>query len=127
MNAPAATAPLMTGDDYRESLRRYRPRVFVDGRRVKHYALTDQKEFFAEMSEAYFGTNDFYPFVRGELMQHDPRAHAILEKSAHHVPDRIERRVCRAAVARHRGATRARLALGSFSHGSLSKIGRAHV
>lgn len=38
MNAPAATAPLMTGDDYRESLRRYRPRVFVDGRRVESVA-----------------------------------------------------------------------------------------
>jgi 4-hydroxybutyryl-CoA dehydratase/vinylacetyl-CoA-Delta-isomerase len=38
MNAPAATAPLMTGDDYRESLRRLRPRVFIDGRRVESVA-----------------------------------------------------------------------------------------
>lgn len=38
MNAPAATAPLMTGDDYRESLRRLRPRVFIDGRRVEAVA-----------------------------------------------------------------------------------------
>ncbi|MEN9780972.1 MAG: hypothetical protein RL014_2120, partial [Pseudomonadota bacterium] len=34
MNAAAPTSTLMTGDDYRESLRRYRPRVFVDGRQV---------------------------------------------------------------------------------------------
>src|SRR6185436_12556596 len=34
MNAPAASA-LMSGDAYRESLRRLRPRVFVDGRRVE--------------------------------------------------------------------------------------------
>ncbi|AEG92967.1 4-hydroxyphenylacetate 3-hydroxylase family protein [Ramlibacter tataouinensis] len=38
MNAPAPTALLMTGDDYRESLRRYRPTVFVDGRRVDSVA-----------------------------------------------------------------------------------------
>jgi hypothetical protein len=29
-------------------------------------------EYFAESSEAYFGTNDFYPFVRAELKAHDP-------------------------------------------------------
>lgn len=38
MNAPAAHAALMTGDDYRESLRRLRPRVFVDGRQVESIA-----------------------------------------------------------------------------------------
>jgi hypothetical protein len=38
-----------------------------DGKNVRHYALTDQKEFFAEMTEAYFGSNDFFPFNRAEL------------------------------------------------------------
>ena len=38
MNAPAATATLMSGDDYRESLRRLSPRVFIDGRRVESVA-----------------------------------------------------------------------------------------
>lgn len=52
--------------------------LFVAGRRVKHYALTDQKEFFAEMSEAYFGTNDFFPFVHGELKESEPEIHALL-------------------------------------------------
>lgn len=37
------------------------------GSRVKHYALTNHKEFFAEMTEAYFGVNDFFPFNRAEL------------------------------------------------------------
>ena len=32
---PASPSPLMTGDDYRESLRRLRPVVYVDGRRVE--------------------------------------------------------------------------------------------
>ena len=50
------------------------------GRKVKHYALTNEKEYFAEMTEAFFGVNDFYPFVRAELKQHDPRMHSLLSK-----------------------------------------------
>src|SRR5262249_12121814 len=46
--------------------------LHCDGRKVKAYALTNDKEYFAESSEAYFGQNDFYPFVRAELKQHDP-------------------------------------------------------
>ncbi|AYQ29784.1 MULTISPECIES: 4-hydroxyphenylacetate 3-hydroxylase family protein [unclassified Polaromonas] len=34
MNAPAPAASLMSGKDFRESLRRYKPRVFLDGRQV---------------------------------------------------------------------------------------------
>ena len=43
-----------------------------DGARIRHYALTDQKEFFAEMTEVYFGLNDFFPFNRAELMTAEP-------------------------------------------------------
>jgi hypothetical protein len=50
------------------------------GRKSRHYALNNAKEYFAEMTEAYFGTNDFYPFVRAELKQVDPRMFALLEK-----------------------------------------------
>ena len=32
---PPQTAPMMTAAHYRESLRRYRPTVYVDGRRVE--------------------------------------------------------------------------------------------
>ncbi|MGE4239486.1 4-hydroxyphenylacetate 3-hydroxylase family protein [Ramlibacter sp.] len=39
MNAPrGADATLMSGEQYRESLRRYKPRVFVDGRQVESVA-----------------------------------------------------------------------------------------
>ena len=35
MNATTAPSPnLMSGPDFRESLRRYQPRVFVDGRKL---------------------------------------------------------------------------------------------
>jgi len=50
------------------------------GNRVKHYGLTNHKEYFAESTEAYFGVNDFYPFVRAELKEHDPRMFATLVK-----------------------------------------------
>ena len=38
MNAPAATASMMSGDAYRESLRRYKPKVYVDGQLVESVA-----------------------------------------------------------------------------------------
>ena len=41
--------------------------LHVSGRERRHYALTDPMEYFAEATEAFFGTNDFYPFVRAEL------------------------------------------------------------
>jgi len=54
--------------------------LLYNGKRVKHYALTDQMEFFAEMTEAYFGVNDFYPFNRAELQESEPEIHELLVK-----------------------------------------------
>jgi hypothetical protein len=45
-----------------------------------HYALTNEKEFFSEMTECYLGTNDFYPFVAGELKQAEPEIFKLLEE-----------------------------------------------
>lgn len=53
--------------------------MFWDGRYVRHYALTSPQEYFAEGTEAFFGTNDFYPFVRAELREFDPELLQILE------------------------------------------------
>ena len=52
--------------------------IFIKGGRTRHYALTNHKEFFAEMTEAFVGTNDFFPFVRGELKELDPVTHDLL-------------------------------------------------
>lgn len=52
--------------------------LLFNGRLVKHYATTNPKEYFAESTEAYFYRNDFYPFVRAELNEHDPRMHAVM-------------------------------------------------
>ena len=49
------------------------------GRKRKAYAMNDPQEYFAETTEAYFGTNDMYPFVRAELKGHDPRMAKLLE------------------------------------------------
>jgi hypothetical protein len=52
--------------------------LLANGKRGRHYALTDHKEFFAEMTEAYFGTNDFFPFNRAELREAEPEIFALL-------------------------------------------------
>lgn len=51
----------------------------IGGSQEKHYALANDQEYFAEASEAYFGTNDFYPYVRSELREYDGRVFGVLE------------------------------------------------
>ena len=50
------------------------------GKKLKAYCTNNQMEFFAEMTEAYLGKNDFYPFTRAELKKHDPKTYAVIEK-----------------------------------------------
>lgn len=58
----------------------YETSLYIEGHPRRHYGLTDHKEFFAEMTEAYFGMNDFYPFNRGELKTHEPEVYALMEE-----------------------------------------------
>lgn len=58
--------------------KRYERVLDHTGRQVSHYALSNCKEYFAEGTEAFFYRNDFYPFVRAELQDHDPALHEIL-------------------------------------------------
>ena len=44
------------------------------------YAMTNEREFFAETTEAFFGRNDFFPFTRAELEKHDPQMAALLAR-----------------------------------------------
>jgi hypothetical protein len=80
---------LHEGHDNKEVLRAYRSameRKLYDsvldsaGGKRKHYAANNQMEYFAEATEAYFGANDFYPFVRAELKVHDPAGFALIGK-----------------------------------------------
>lgn len=43
------------------------------------YALTNHREYFAELSEAYFGENDLFPYRRSELKVYDPVGFAMIE------------------------------------------------
>ncbi len=54
----------------------------------EHYGLTNPKEFFAEMTECYFGSNDFYPFVAGELKQAEPEIFALMSEIWGKLPER---------------------------------------
>lgn len=49
----------------------YSETLHVRGGVVSGYASTNVQEYFAETAEAYWGTNDAFPFVRGELIEHD--------------------------------------------------------
>lgn len=53
---------------------------YVGGGKRRAYALVNEKEYFAELSEAYFGRNDYYPFTRADLQQHDPVGHALVQR-----------------------------------------------
>lgn len=53
--------------------------LVINGSRAKHYALTDHKEFFAEMTESYFGMNDFFPFNRAELKEAEPEIYELMK------------------------------------------------
>jgi len=54
---------------------------FGDGRsaNVRAYAMMNPMEYFAECSEAFFSTNDFFPFTREQLAKHDPDMFALLK------------------------------------------------
>lgn len=52
--------------------------LLYNGQRVKHYGLTNQMEFFAEMTESFFGVNDFFPFNRAELQEAEPEIFQLL-------------------------------------------------
>lgn len=67
---------------------KYKSVLTSPGSMREHYALRDAKEFFAEMTESYFGSNDFYPFVAGELKQAEPEIFALMIEIWGPLPER---------------------------------------
>ncbi len=57
----------------------YEKVLLYTGDRVKHYAATNHKEYFAESTEAFLYRNDFYPFTAAELKEHDPKAYKLMQ------------------------------------------------
>ncbi|MES2040359.1 MAG: hypothetical protein V4495_21275 [Pseudomonadota bacterium] len=58
---------------YRQVTRDHKPAL------QEAYAISNHREYFAELSEAYFGENDFYPYQNADLKQYDARGYAMLE------------------------------------------------
>ena len=52
----------------------------INGSARRHYALTDPMEYFAETTEALYGTNDFHPYVRSELAVVDPEGMRVVKR-----------------------------------------------
>lgn len=46
----------------------------------KAYALTTVQEYFAELSEAYFGLNDYFPYTKEELKEYDPKGYDVIDR-----------------------------------------------
>lgn len=53
--------------------------LYQPGGEQPAYAANNSAEFFAEMSEAWWSTNDFYPFVRAELRRDFPEVTLLME------------------------------------------------
>jgi dipeptidyl-peptidase-4 len=51
-----------------------------DGSVTDAYARSNAAEYFAELTEAYFSRNDFYPFTRAELAAYDPDGERLIAK-----------------------------------------------
>ena len=78
--------------DHAMESKQYEKVLHYRGREIKAYATTNQMEYFAEISESWFGTNDFYPFVRVELIKHDPQGALMLCKVwGNEVPDLLKK------------------------------------
>eukprot|EP01063_Lacrimia_lanifica_P041340 TRINITY_DN9622_c1_g1_i1.p1 TRINITY_DN9622_c1_g1~~TRINITY_DN9622_c1_g1_i1.p1 ORF type:complete len:515 (+),score=145.70 TRINITY_DN9622_c1_g1_i1:85-1629(+) len=62
----------------------YRTTTHINGGAMRHYALKNEREYFAECSEAFFSTNtfrnDFHPFTRDQLRRADPDGFAMLQR-----------------------------------------------
>lgn len=50
------------------------------GEKEKAYAMTDSWEYFAELSEAYFGENDYFPYTASDLKRFDPDGYALVAR-----------------------------------------------
>lgn len=59
---------------------KYKSVLTSPGYMREHYGRTNQMEFFAEMTETYFGSNDFYPFVTGELKRDEPEIYDLMSE-----------------------------------------------
>ena len=70
----------------------YESVLYLGGNKKKAYAMNNDQEYFAELTEAWFGTNDFYPFVRAEILVHDPEMAKVLKEVWENPPQREKKK-----------------------------------
>jgi hypothetical protein len=70
---------------------------------AKAYAMSNPMEFFAELSEAYFGTNDFFPFTRDDLKAFDPDSYRVISDAWERPPEKTPRLPVRSPIQWQRG------------------------
>jgi hypothetical protein len=91
---PAADEIISRTFDGAEASGKYESVKYCRGQMRKHYALTDNREYFAECSEAFFSSdrfrNDYYPFVRSELEEFDPAAVKMCEAVWYQLPEQMQ-------------------------------------
>jgi hypothetical protein len=77
------------GEDHPAAQKAYRKAIdaglyesvaHVQGGTRKAYAATNFKEYFADLTEAYFGKNDFFPFERADLKNYDPTGYQLMQE-----------------------------------------------
>ena len=60
--------------------KKYESVPFNMGGNWKAYALNNPDEYFAELTEAYLGENDYYPYNRAQLKEFDPMGYELMKK-----------------------------------------------
>lgn len=60
---------------------KYNSVLYIRGGQQKAYAMNNSTEYFAELTEAYFGKNDYYPFNREDLKSFDPLGFQIMQEA----------------------------------------------
>lgn len=58
---------------------KYESVPYIRGGKQRACAMNDDYEYFAELTEAYFGKNDYYPFNRQDLKEFDPSGYQIMQ------------------------------------------------
>lgn len=54
--------------------------TYYENEKEHCYCMNNDFEFFAEMCEAYWGENDYFPYDNGDLRNFDPVAYELMEK-----------------------------------------------
>jgi hypothetical protein len=60
---------------------KYQSVPYIRGGKQRAYALNNKTEYFAELTESYFGTNDYYPFNREQLAEFDPQGYKLMQQA----------------------------------------------